>query len=302
MSLPALLDDGSIAAQMSQIQRARAWLAETVDPEQIADLAERARMGHRVLKIARVAEQLGREALRLQCEALRKLAQLDQLSIMKGSRPDRTCARWLGSLDDGEFERLMASCDPWHAASTLYHVYAYEPRAAKRTPRDRDTETRRRVASRYYPEDLRDAAKTLVLHLAEQDDDTTTADAALSLADHIGLSRDAVDDVRMHGLTEVVRQAIMLDDEEQAVRIDGREIHCPRFVSCQSDQEWIRVPWNRASLSQLRFMADHRAVQAKGVTQAASELRLLVHAAESRRKVIDSELVSELLGTMEDDH
>jgi hypothetical protein len=294
-SLPALLEEGAVGAYLSQIQQARRWLSETGDVGQIADLIERARLAQQVLKIAREAEELGRSVLRLQCEAMRKLAHLHQANLL-GKRDATRTARWLGSMTDQDFENLMETCDPWHAATTLYYVHF-------RKPRQEDRE-RLRQSRRFGPapesDDLKEAAKTMLIHLAEQGQNITTASAALSLADEIGLDRDDIDDVQMEGLHEVVRQAIMLEDEQQIVRIGEIEIHCPRFVTYQEPfGEWVRVPWNAALLSQLRFMANFRSRQAVGLTQAAEELQMLAQAAASRQKDVVSDRVSELLGPME---
>lgn len=284
--------------KLVQVRAAREWLAATSEAEEIADMEERARLAHKVLKVVKEAADLAREVQTLQCEALRKLAQLGQERLLpKADRHIRSVARWLGGLTQEEFDRLMRECDPWHAATNLYHVHYYEPRQT-RPVRSRSGE----VARRRQGADLASAANVMLAHVAATGENITTADAALALADELGLPRSDVDDIRQEGLTEVVRQAFMHSGEEETViNVAGTPIRCPQFITYQSEsppRRWVRVPWNRATVGQLEFMATFRERQAEGLRQAAVELRALAQAAQERSRTIKSDRLSVLLGEM----
>lgn len=306
MNFPALLEDTAVA--LRQVRQTRQWLATLDDASQIADAEERARLGLEVLKITKEAETLAREVQSLQCEALRKLAQLDG-ATSPGRRPGpalahlhsgalRHAARWLASMPDDEFAELIETCSPWSTVTTL-HYNARTPEERKNSRaralrRVKNGHLRHPVASE--PEDLTGAARQILTHLAERDGHVTTADAALKLGERLGLSE--VDTVTYQGLAETVRQAVMLewrDSKDVVALVGGRAVRCPKFVTYQEEGlGWVRVPWDRASLGQLEFMLAYRTRQIAELVDVRAELDLLVQEAVKRSDLQGTVRLSEL--------
>ena len=303
MSALALPDDDGAGMQIAQVRAARQWLRDATDAQDVAGLAEKAKFAHDVFKIAKKADALAQEALQLQAEALHRLARLDALDLLPKRGLLRSTAGWLGDMADAEFAQFVESIEPWSSITGRYKAHLKDVQMGRYRDEWGDIQHGRPLApDRDFDRRQWNVAQTVLLDMAAQEDSFSTADAALALAEAIGLDCDRVDDVRREGLEQIIRTAISEERSEGVVvEADGRSLRCPRFVTYQEDPfGWVRVPWDRATLPQLQFMAEYRSQQAADLMRSSADLAVLVGEATRRQRENPSEQrLVELLGEVD---
>lgn len=279
MGLPAVVNDELVTTHAESMDAVLAWLADTSDPHEVHDIAERAKLAHTVFKTAKQSAEMAHQALRVHATALRKLAHLKEIPML--SPHLRKPAAWLGTMSEERFAEFLDALNPWDSLVKHY-------RDAFRDKEREDLLRRQReVARGHHKNPVRDnlddvtvAAKTLLGILSTTEERFTIAEAAVALGEELGLGQ--IDALTESGLAEIMRHAIQADRQMMEVKVDGRLVRCPAFITYRENElGWVRVPWRLATLSQLNFMAELRAKQAAEVVAASADLALLVSAAQA---------------------
>lgn len=107
-------------------------------------------------------------------------------------------------------------------------------------------------------------------------------DAVKSIAEYVHDGKEAIVELlgapAIHdGIAEIVRQELRNPRDSSGVQFDGYEIPDNITYYDESASEWVRIPWENATLGQLESMALYRSQQAQDVQRSADQLNHLAH-------------------------
>jgi hypothetical protein len=267
---------GNEVEQTHRLRELRKWVQDA-GPTDAAELAANAKKARDVIKALKASLDLAAEATRLEMAALRRLGELNRTDLLPRGSNLKTAARWLADLSPDTFSQLLVDLEP---GQTTFSVYRQHMRSRE------EEEDRQRMANigagrpqrpvRGYdgPSQLEiaRAAETILESLTLRADTFTVSEAADELAE--ALEIPSWNRPTHLGLEQIVRDAI------SQTPMRGSEdfpYSAPQFVTYhEADVGWVRVPWERASLTQLRFMAEYRKEQADQMVGAWKELQDLL--------------------------
>lgn len=259
----------ALATVAADVTRARddiaALLAQvrgSSDPNQLKDAHERVRLAREWAKIQKVAEAMHADILRLDAECLRRIGQLDAVSVLPPAQ--RTAATFLGELDDHDFESLLTDAK---ARTALAMVRQHIREIAHAEARDHGRAIGRGEAGGKYASDsiagriweyerqsVDAALATILNNYASKN--FTIAQMTDDLIADLGMPGDLDPGIR-EGLAEVCREAVRA---APALLIAGTK--APRFVTyCRSDVDggdYVRIPFENATLAEFAQMISDR--------------------------------------------
>lgn len=249
-------DQLNVVQQMREVVRT-APLAESMD------IAEKARWAAKFARVAQAAGELAAEAVKLECQALRRVGQLDP-TVLKGER--KKVAEAFAAMSDQEFAVgvLVRAVANVASATAVYRSMRAEERHAS----DVEQFWSAPASTRATYSEVRAAAETL---LARVDVEGADAEIVDGLARELGL--DDVSDALAGGLRAIAEHAIA---NVESGRWQLQEFTLPEFVTIRADVypefRWRRVPVSLATVPQLRSMIDDRRRQAEELLAAVGEL------------------------------
>jgi len=253
------------------------WVKEYASPEQLAWASSDFKQLRDLLQAQKAATELRVQAVRLECVALRRVALAGLAEKLSAS--NRSAALWFGEMSEDEFEQAIADCQ--NATSPIAFM-----RQMKREKGD---------YLRWFegggsdePEaeliDLKHEAKS-ILHSLSHLESFTVAEAADALYDRLKETWDDEDlprEVAGAPLREVIRHVLRAPEPGSSlIRVGDRVFTLPNYVTWQDSGEWRRVPWERALVKHVRYMAEMKQAQAKEMLEAAEEMTALYEALES---------------------
>jgi hypothetical protein len=255
-----------IGAWRLELAKMRTFVLEaSTSAEEISDARKQAEQLRKVALIAENAHEVARDALRIEFTALRKLVQMDALKLIPAMT--RTSAQWLAGLSQGEFDGLLDRMGAGDTPVAVYRRVLAQQESARSRQRGEDIGNGRGDQGEY-----RSAAEAAydLLHSAAAGGATTVDQLADRLRTEFGIGdlNWESDSLLREGVETVVREAL----RQEAVK--GGE-HPDWLTWRDADLGWLRIPWGAGSLTQLRWMAEFRAQQAKEVQAAADELGAL---------------------------
>ncbi len=280
MSAISLVPKGASLQEQVSLVRALQVQVQTAEPQEAATTADQARQAREWIKVSRGAARLAREALRLECMALRRLGELGEDGIKFVPKNYRRAAKVLGGATQEEFDRALGEVDSWVTARSVSN--RIEGKEQERHPEWQylsDAANGKGKVVLKSSTELSLAAEVVINSLVAGAETFTVAGAAEALATHLGLARPSP--VVVEGLRGLVREAAKLastgsSSPEPLVDANGEAITPPQIVTWEDDGEWLRMPWTTATIENIRFMADYRMGQAKSVLEAAENLDRLV--------------------------
>lgn len=256
-----------VAAATAEIDRLIAMLS-SAGADEAADAAEQARKAREWVKVTNGAADLSAAALRLECSALRRLAQCGEDALKAVPPARRSAGRWLAGMTGEQFAECMACIKAWDTPVAMHR------RVIERNRVEAEAASGRRigqgiprtpVSTTPSIDEVRAAAQTIVEHL-QASNQFSIAEAADKVAEDLDLTSGGyVDWLTASTLRAAVREAVAhadWPDEDPDV---------PAFVTYQEDEiGWVRIPWSQASITQLEFMVELRRKQVREL-QAALE-------------------------------
>lgn len=282
--LPAIIENAVDAQQAQRLRDAIAWVAAEASGDEAAAMFDTARKVRAYVKVINGAHELVVEATRLECAALRRLAQLGKPEAAGGRR--RSVAMWLGSLSDDEFATWMERAERHAGAQGLYNAMGREATQAGWREVGRDLA----AGEPFHPtRDERDygrslaqlsrAAGALLNRHSSHDAPFRVTEVAQELAEWLDQAAAfACDAAVREGYCEVVRAAIAADDG--GVRQPG---DAPAWVTYEDDPiGWVRVPWASASIVQFRSMVTLRRKQLADLQKVVGVLEGVLSAVEEQ--------------------
>jgi hypothetical protein len=259
------LSDADVDEMVGKLRQAAEWVCTANAPE-ATDTMQKARLVREWVKISNAAKQIGIEAVRLHFTALRRLAQLNACDQI-ASPQERSAARWLADMTDSDFATLLDEKVTDKSSPTA--IYR-EMRAGQQTEIkvSYGRELARGSGVDYSRAELAYAASQ-VLNSAMASGQTTVSKLTENLVQNLELAGDSgvADSAIREGVENIVREAIRIESRTT----DGRV----SVIVFKTKEGWLRIPWNAATLEQLKWMADFRMRQAQELTQAAEELASL---------------------------
>ena len=270
----------------SKLQQLAEWVSFHASPEQLAWESDKFRDMRKLLKEHKAAKHLRVAAVRLECIALRRIA-LAGLASKLTNHYDRRAAEFFGEMTDEEFAEVL---DDSEKTTTPFAVY-------KHYKGERDEPARwvyERSSDGGYPEDrvhemvaherhhFAYATQQVLSDLAMGEAPFTVAEAAHKLLTHIESNmgdheKEIPPEMAGEPLREVVRRVLRAPGPSELVYVDGNEVRIPGYVTFHpgDGDTWQRVPWEKATLSQLLNMVATREEQAHQMQRAAGNLRRL---------------------------
>ena len=238
------------------------------------------------------------ELERAKATALRRFGALGGSLTLLSSYIARRHAEYLGSLTVSDFDAFLERLIFPKTINQLIKDILDEKDEAEFENDYRQTFLGKKTGSGWpYPsraEDLRRAAKTILADHLCGDETFTTSEVVERLAESLGM--DEISTLEYKGLTTVVHDALTYetidpsDDFPHATKI-------PAVVTYLDDEVgWVRVPFDRATVGQLRLMLEWRRAQLQSYKDAVANLESIMAAAESKCQGDDSRRLGKLAG------
>jgi len=290
--------DGDLAELMSNMAELSERIATADEPE-VRKVLDGARLLREWVKIHKAATSVAIEANRLFARAIRRLAQLG------GELPNSAAVstgRWLARLSDEDFlyflgkvdqnRTIHSVCKEWRAEQDrIWRIQHRQMAESGEADHPVNAYSPERVWTQPTREDVKESANRLIRDLADAGTPFCREDVVAALADAIGVNSD--DATIRAGLVEIGNAAIREADHQERIPGSGqfkrrvlcwadddedRPVNLPTFVTYEEESlGWVRVPWESATIGQLRSMVAWRKAQAEAVTQRAQAFdRLLV--------------------------
>lgn len=256
------------------------WVEASETVDQAADVANKSRQIADWLKVQQASEEARVAATRLECIAVRRVAQLGGVDRL---RPvDRRAALSFAALSDEEFKVVL---DAAPIIGKPNSIFQYLRNKQEETIREEITGRRvKRAIVDGFPEDpdpiegqvkIARAAAELLDGLSLEGRPFTIDDAGRELGERLAEETEdgwwSSDELRP-ALREAIREAIRLAPPSQDETSGPR----PDIVTYYDNQiGWVRIPWQVASIAQLGAMVELRQQQAKAMQGAADQLASL---------------------------
>lgn len=252
------------------------WVKGYASPEQLAWASSDFKQLRDLLQAQKAATELRVQAVRLECVALRRVA-LAGLAD-KLSTSNRSVAIWFADMTEEQFEQVILDCQN-HTSPLSFmrqmkreqgHYYVWFDGGVSDEP-DIDEIG------------LKSEAKN-ILHSLNHLESFTVAEAADALYDRLKETWDDDDlprEVAGAPLREVIREVLRAPEPGSSlIRIGEMVFSLPNYVTWQDSGVWRRVPWKRALVKHVRYMAEMKQAQAKEMLKAAEEMTALYEALE----------------------
>lgn len=276
-----------VASARDSARAALAFVNSIASPDDASEAYDRVRLVKEWAKIRKIAREVHDDLLRLECHCLRKLAQLDALSIVP--RGQRTTAEFYRDLSDSQINDLIREFGEKATPNSLRQRATAKGEFDKGRRyaidgehlRCRTTYAKQEVAdaAERHLRDTQGALAAILEDYIEGDEGFSVYELTQQLIESVDLDERSARDWGVRaGLTEVCRKAVR---DAPDVMINGSV--APRFITCldrslsyagQRDH-WIRVPFHAATLDQLADMVELRSKQAadaEAASRAASAL------------------------------
>jgi hypothetical protein len=263
--------------QIRALKTIRDIVAVTDDPKEAASNAQKARLVREWVKIQKLARELAVEATRLEMTALRRLAQLDALTSL--SPAHKSAAKGFAAMTDVAFEATLQVAGDSSSAIAVWRHVQHDGEVAEGVVRGRQIAQ----GDRHDPisvdsDELSEAASTVLAAALAADRNVSVTEAALALAEALGMADDFHNSAAVRsGLREAIRSALHNDTE----MVEG----APNFVTYKNEEAgWVHVPFNIATIEQVKAWAAFRQAQAQDHVAAAAEAMALAHKLETAQK------------------
>lgn len=251
---------------------------------QAAEVLDRARLVREVWKIRKLAAAIGVAASRVEALALRWLGQFGGNALDAMTPGTRSVARYLAELPSEQFADLLDEITVKTAVATLV-----SRRRAIESQQAEETEVHERAARARWKRadhavtamDIRNATRALIHELFTEGHPTTVAIGATKL---LALLNIAQDDVNSKAAEAIVEKALEVytvhpDNEPGAELVGLRPV--PPFIMLNTDDGWVRISQQLATVEQLRWMANYRQERADDMARAAQALALYADRCEA---------------------
>lgn len=304
----SFLDEPGRLAQLVEFRR---WLQREGSVNDGVDAAEQADRLAKWVRIAKQANKIAVEALRVEAVALRLVANHDAVRLLPPHR--RAVARVLNDLTQPEFDKLITAIpDTWRQglpawvkqhASDKYRssierqdwadfCQVGDGHTLPRSPRIPEPKPSRR-------HNIEWAAQELLVSLLARGESFTTDEAARLLAQRLELPSD--DPLLLDGCRFLVREAVREANDSDpgtgtgvngdgvpgVYSVNGDRVMLPSLVTYfdnrlhdrwhnERNGSFIRVPVLKASLDQFAAMASYRQKQADELQATADALSRMV--------------------------
>lgn len=257
MSAPAIIETAQV-----NLETALGQVRALTDIDALNELRARIEAARAWAKVHRTIKKVRLDLLRVEVEALARIAQLGGLDSL--AKRDHEAATYLGTLTDSEREQLVKEAGPSVTTAaglvaTLWRVERLTEAASARVKAGRAiaqggagvAELTRFV--RPVGQVLRD----LVDRYTEEGQPFTVGSVAADLIEDAAIGDFAADPTLNKGVEEVCRDAIR---RSPVVEIDGTIL--PRLITAlDGDGEYVRIPIEHATLAHLASMCDLRREQ-----------------------------------------
>lgn len=249
------------------------WLDEAPHTE-VAAAHNWVKDAQALIKIRKNMEHLFVDSKRLEAKILRKLAQVGLLNEME--KKYRNPAKYLAEMTDQEFNHFCTSIADHFALVTnirsRMNDIGHKGVEAERYARASLGECEQFNPKNHYG--ITWHATELLKELYAGDETSSVKDIVVDLADQLDL--DAEEVVVKQGLSHIVRTAITASQhvasELYDIENDSFSI-VPQAVTFEDDEAWVRIPWYKASMSQLLYMVELRENQVEQIKSKADSLR-----------------------------
>lgn len=233
-------------------------------------------------KLQQDSAEILTEIERTKAAVLVRMARLDCTRFLKSSQ-QKHHAKILGEMSDEEFGAFLDRLVFPLTVSTLLSKIKEEREAfefsrsyraefyggiGRNNRAELDFIQSQRVAA---------AAKQVLTYRICDSDKFTTAEVVQTLAETLG--KESLSDIEVRGLTEIVHEAIssetldLTDEFPKATKI-------PAVVTyLEAELGWVRVPFERATVAQLRLMLEWRREQLAQLGRAVQNLEFILDAA-----------------------
>ena len=317
----------AIATQSQHASEMRVTLAAiaaavraTDDAETLKANTDKVRMAREWARLHKVTREVHADLIRVEVECLRRLAQLGTEGLALLTPNERKAAEFFASLDDDDIEAVVADFGDRSTACAIYraHVKASESSymrdlgrriARGEEPWDSSLSDEQKMADAV--ERFRFNTAGAVEQLLSEYATAGTAFYVEDVADDLISRLNAEDGIKVggaairEGIREVCRKAIR---SSRPATIFGTD--APRFVTCSahpdSDQDFMRVPFENATLPQLEEMVTLRRKQLEEDQAALARLvavrdhlASLIHPGDRRDVTIGLALTRASLGDPE---
>ena len=256
------------------------WVKDYASPEQLAWASSDFKQLRDLLQAQKAATELRVQAVRLECVALRRVALAGLAEKLSPS--NRSAALWFADMNDAEFEQVIVDCQ--NATSPISFM-----RQMKRERHDYYVWFEGGLSDEPDIDYTRlNSEVKNILHSLNHLESFTVAEAADALYDHLKHEWDYDDlprEIAGSPLREVIRQVLRAPEPGSSLIRIGEQVFClPNYVTWQDSGVWRRVPWERALLKHVRYMAEMKKTQAKEMLEAAEEMVLLFETLEAVSK------------------
>lgn len=242
-----------------------------------SDAHQQARLFRELGKFRKVAHEVAMEAFRLECIALRRLGQLGQEALKILGTTDKDSAHKFAKMSSEDFEFFLTNLTKIVTPATAFKQYQ-KMEQDKQDFEDgvsigRGNVRRPSSYDEKNEQELMEAAAIVLNNITSEE--FTIASAAQALGERIQRQYD--DEVDRVALKTAIRVALF-NDESGHGNPDAPELlnRCPELVTYfESEVGWVRIPRERASVEQFKFMVEYRERQAEAMLSAAKELRVI---------------------------
>jgi hypothetical protein len=265
-------DVDSLDAALASLARIEQAIGLADDAEYLKDIADQARLVMEMERIRKLGVELHRAALRVSVLAWRRIG---QLGASIGSAAERQAARYLAKATPEQIDELLVAF-----TGRSVQTFAYALAARLRDSREADIVRSGGPGPRPDPNDpsrhatqslsnLQDAARLILEQIADAGEGFTVPDAAEGVLRELGIESTSLTSLAAQ---EVVRSAIASCADDADHDFSDYPAECPTFVTYRSGDSWVRMPWRKATVEQLIWMAEYRKAQAVQMEAAASQL------------------------------
>lgn len=279
---------GAVAVSDESLDALLTWVTDpSTRVEDIAWNSQEFQAVRDWLKAHESAQHLRRKAVRVELIALRRVATEGLASKLSGSSQVKPTARWLGTLTDEGFADLLEQLTGEETPISLWRRAKKEQEKVNSWLEWEDHLTGRPtdplLEQEYRFQGAAHAARQLLADLQIEGTSFTVQEAADRLA--IALEEDGVhvhQALRGTPLTQLVRNAIHRDAEgyETFANQENQPVRVPAFVTYETNNGVVRVPWHVASLEQLKAFVEIHESKARALADRAQEYRNLLDVLE----------------------
>lgn len=258
------------------------------DTKFINETIDKVKLAREFAKIQKKTEEIYADLLRIEVECFRRIHQLKCVNVLHNSK--RKMAEFYGQMTEIEIEKLLKE-KSGHSAYKIFRDYTYDydmagwrnrgiSLARNDISRDEEDFINNNLDENELKYRIKNIAKHkenalafLLDHYASSGEPFTIEEMADNLLTDVveEIDFDIMSEMK-RGIREVCRGAV-----SSAKTLFYKDKKTPRFVTCVSkfksgDDEWIRIPFENATLSQFAEMIELRKVQLEQDKKALDNL------------------------------